>query len=408
MVGLNPQLLLPSDRNASGRELGAAELANLEQVIRSGHLNSTGGVFVDAFERGFAKQLGIEFAIACASGSAAVHAAIASLRLQPGDEIITTSITDMGAILPILYEGCVPVFADVDPATACVTAATIEARVTERTRAIIVTHLFGLPCEMGAIQALAGRYRLRVIEDAAQAILGEDHGRLVGTIGDLGCFSFQQSKHLTTGEGGMVVTRDPQLADRVRRFINKGWGYGDIEPDHRYHGLNFRLTELQAAVGLPQLERLPEIVARRRCRAEELHLALAGCRGLRLPAPARAEVRHSYWRYALIVDPAVVRGGVDAMAVSLCESGIGCAPHYIGRPAFACGVFRDGNDSTVVAAPYRGRGETVRPVDPGEYPGTCQALDRLLVLPWNECFTGEHVAAMAGGICAAAGAMRDA
>jgi perosamine synthetase len=150
-----PPLTLPSDHEASGRTLGDEEIALVSEAIRRGTLTSTRGTFVKTFERRFADRLGVKHAYACASGTAAVHVAVAAIDPEPGDEIVTSPITDMGALTPILYQGAIPVFADVDPATLNITAATIEPRLSGRTRAIVVTHLFGNPCEMGEIMALA-------------------------------------------------------------------------------------------------------------------------------------------------------------------------------------------------------------------------------------------------------------
>ncbi|MBT8248408.1 MAG: DegT/DnrJ/EryC1/StrS family aminotransferase, partial [Acidimicrobiia bacterium] len=287
---------LPSDQNASGRDLGTDELALLKSVIESGTLTSTKGETVKNLELEFAQMLGSPHAVACSSGSAAVHIAVAALDLEPGDEVITTPVTDMGALAPILFQGLIPVFADTDPATLNVTAETIAARITARTRAIIVTHLFGCPADMGPIMDLAARHGLPVIEDAAQAFLAESQGAMVGTVGAIGCFSFQQGKHMTSGEGGIVVTADPALARRMRLFVNKAWGYGDPAPDHYFLALNYRLTELQGAVALAQLRKLPSAVKRRRAMAERLTSRISGLDGLELPsAPDGGD--HSYWRY---------------------------------------------------------------------------------------------------------------
>ncbi|MGA0060608.1 MAG: DegT/DnrJ/EryC1/StrS family aminotransferase, partial [Planctomycetota bacterium] len=281
-------VVLPSDRDATGRDLGDRELELLAVAVRSGHLNSTGGTLVPRLAREFASRHGVPHAIACASGSAAVHAALGALGLRPGDEVVTTPLTDIGAVLPIAYEGATPVFADVDPVTLNVTADSLTAAITTRTRAVIVTHLFGQPCRMEPILALAQRHGFAVIEDAAQAFLATDGGRLCGTMGDLGCFSFQQGKHMTTGEGGIVVSSNKDLASGVQRFVDKGWGYGDPKPDHDRPGLNYRLTELQGAVGIAQLEKLDGCVQRRRASARALCEALADLEdlGVGLPIPA--------------------------------------------------------------------------------------------------------------------------
>src|SRR5437870_660073 len=185
-------MVLPSDQDSSGRDLGAEELELLEQVIRSGTLTSTKGSFTRTLEERFAATLGVKRAYACASGTAAVHVAVAAIDPEPGDEIVTTSITDMGALAPLLYQGVVPMFADVDPVTMNVTPESVEAVLSDRTRAIIATHLFGMPCDMAGIEAVARRRGIPVIEDCAQAFLARSGGRVVGSIGLVGCFSLQQ------------------------------------------------------------------------------------------------------------------------------------------------------------------------------------------------------------------------
>ncbi len=389
---------LPSDRDSSGRDLGNEELALLEEALRSGHLNSTGGTMVPRFERAFATKNRLPHAIACASGSAAVHTAIASLGLKSGDEVITTSITDMGAILPILYEGLIPVFADVDPLTANLTADSIEAKLSERSRAVIVTHLFGQACEMAPILALAKKHKLRVIEDCAQAFLATEGENLVGTFGDISIYSFQQGKHMTTGEGGIVVSADADLADAAFRFVNKGWGYGDANPDHDRPGLNYRMTELQAAVGIAQLEKLDGCVNRRRTAAEQLHEQLAGLPGITVPA-AREGSEHSYWRYALLVDSDVIPGGSDALGKRLSHCGVHNAPRYIRKPAFECAVFARALEYPVMSLAYEQSPRTApEQQDRDQLVGTYAALEQLLVLPWNEHYTTEHVQFIAESI----------
>jgi dTDP-4-amino-4,6-dideoxygalactose transaminase len=277
------QIQLPSDQNASGRTLGAEELENVAAALRSGTLTSTKGTFVKQFEEGFASILGSRHGHACSSGTAAIHTAIAAINPEPGDEIITTSITDMGALTPIIYQGAIPVFADVDPKTYNVTAKTIEARISEKTKAIIVTHLFGNPCDMRAIMELANARNLPVIEDCAQAFLTSYNDDYVGTLGTIGCFSLQQGKHITTGEGGVVVTDDEGLARRMFLFINKAWGYGDANADHYFIAPNYRMSELQGAVALAQLGKLEWVVDSRVRTADALTSELRGLPGVETP-----------------------------------------------------------------------------------------------------------------------------
>lgn len=384
------RIALPSDADASGRTLGIEEMGLLTDVISSGTLNSTKGTAVAAFERALAEVLGVKHVIACASGSAAVHCAIAALDPEPGDEIITTAITDMGALSPILYQGAIPVFADVDPLTCNVTAATVAARITPRTRAIVATHLFGNPCEIATLRELADRHKLMLIEDCAQSYLATAGGKMVGTWGDIACFSLQQGKHITTGEGGFVATNDDALARRVFLFVNKAWGYGDAQPDHYFLALNYRITELQGAVGLAQLKKLHRCVESRVATADELTAQLLDVPGITPPVIA-PDATHVYWKYIVMVDPAVVSGGSVALGAKLKERGIASAPRYIQKPAFQCAVIRDQVTFGKSGWPFTLADPSALDYAPARFPGTFQALEHVLVLPWNERYTDEHV-----------------
>ena len=271
-------------------------------------------------------------------------------------------------------------------------------RAASRTRAIIVTHLFGNPCDIVGIRRVAGS--IPIIEDCAQAYLATVQGRLVGTFGALGAFSLQQGKHLTTGEGGVVISNDAALARRARLFSDKAWGYGDPEPDHYFLALNYRMTDLQGAVARAQLGKLDGVVERRRRAAEALTERLCDLPGLTAQAPA-VDATHVYWRYPLTVDPTVVAGGADALGARLKACGIACAPRYIQKPAFACRVFSERATYGRSRCPYScrersGGGAVV--YDAADYPGTRQGLERVVVLPWNEFYTSAHVDFIAAAV----------
>lgn len=388
---------LPSDQDATGRNLGEEELALLRKAIDSGTLTSTKGEFVKALERRFAEMLGVEHAFACSSGTAAIHCAIAAIDPEPGDEIITTSITDMGALAPILYQGAIPVFADVDPHTYNVTAEAIARVISPRTCAIVVTHLFGNPADMEAIQRLAAEHDIPVIEDCAQAFLARFNSKYVGSIGTIGAFSLQQGKHITTGEGGIVVTNDAELARRIYLFINKAWGYGDPNPDHYFLALNYRMSELCGAVALAQLEKLEAAVERRRSLAERLDTALRDIDGIETPqVDPRAE--HVYWKYCIRVDDRIVPGGVTAVAAALRRREIFTVPRYIQKPAFTCEVIREQRTFGHSRWPFAlARPEAVD-YDQRRFAGTYEALEHVLVVPWNDRFSEDDVDYIADAI----------
>ncbi len=384
-------LQLPSDQDASGRTLGSEEIQALTEVIKTGTLTSTKGRFVRTFETEFAKTVGAKHAYACASGTAAVHLAIAAINPNPGDEIVTTPITDMGALTPILYQGAIPVFADVDDRTCNVTAATIEARLSDRTKAIVVTHLFGNPCEMDEIMELAAARNLPVIEDCAQSFLAAYGGRKVGTIGRIGCFSLQQGKHITTGEGGIVD-------DRRRRP-------GPAHVPVHQQGLGLRRREAGSLLPRAQLPH-ERAAGRRRPGAA----AQARWGGRAAPAhgrsPHRAAEGHSWHRGA--VGGARSRTTCTGSTPSWWTSGslravrrrsakalksydIASAPRYIQKPAFMCDVIRNQRTLGDSRWPFSlARPEAVD-YDRAKHAGTYRALDRILVLPWNEGYTEEHV-----------------
>jgi dTDP-4-amino-4,6-dideoxygalactose transaminase len=382
---------LPSDQDASGRELGDDEMVQLAAAIESGTLTSTKGEFVKRLEKNFAAYMGSTHVHACSHGTAALHTAIAAIDPEPGDEIITTSITDMGALTPIIYQSAIPVLADVDPLTYNLTAETIEAALSERTKAIMVTHLFGNPCRMAEIMELARGRGIPVIEDCAQSFGAEIDGRKVGTWGDIGCFSLQQGKHITTGEGGLVVSDDADLARRMFLFINKAWGYGDTKPDHYFLALNYRMNELTGAVAVAQLEKLADFVERRTRIAAALTAGLEDLPGICTPAIDH-NAKHTYWKYCLRVDGNKFAGGIDGLARGLREREIVCAPRYIQKPAFECQVLREQRTFGNSRFPFTlARPEAVD-YSREKFPGTYEALASVLVLPLNEKYTDQHVA----------------
>ncbi len=384
---------LPSDADHTGRNLGQEELDILKRVIDSGTLNCTKGTVVKEFENKFAQKYGVEFCRTTTSGTASIHTAVAAINPEPGDEIITTSITDMGALTPIIYQTAIPIFADVDPLTYNVTPETIAPKITRRTKAIIVTHLFGNPCDMDPIMALARQHCLPVIEDTCQAYLSEYKGKLVGTIGDIGCFSLQQGKHMTTGEGGIVISNNGKYTRRMWLFVDKAWGYGDPKPDHYFLAPNYRMTELQGAVALAQLDKLEDVVQNRIKTAQMLTNLISDVPGVTLPKITPGG-KHVYWKYPLRIDEEIIKGGVDRFASELKEKGIFSAPRYIQKPAFMCQIFREGHTFGNSHFPFEGECRKDDPpvvYNPKDFAGTYDALSHVVVLPWNEFYKEEHV-----------------
>jgi len=377
--------------------LGPEEIQLLTEVIHSGTLTSTKGKFVKELESNWSELLEVKFAHACSHGTAAIHCAVTAVDPNPGDEIIVSPITDMGALTPVLYQGAIPVFSDVDPDTCNMTPEAIARVITDRTKAVIVTHLFGNPCDMTAIMALCKPRGIVVIEDCAQSFLSRHQSQNVGTIGDIGAFSFQQGKHITTGEGGIVVTNNPEFARRMFLFINKAWGYGDAQPDHYFLALNYRMTELQGAVLVAQLDKLNDSVDQRITLADELSALVKGTPGIRTPKVEVCDV-HTYWKYCLNVDSSVISGGPVALGAALKQRGIFSAPRYIQKPAFECEIFREQRTFGTSRWPFTLAQPAAVDYRRERFPGTYAGLDSILVLPWNERYTRDHVQYIATSI----------
>lgn len=388
-----PRGSLPTTNDAAGRTLGAEEEAAVLRVMRSGMLSGVWGTEVKALEREFAEMMGADHAVSCSSGTAALHLAVAAVDPAPGDEIIVPPISDMGSVLPIIAPNAVPVFADLDPATGCLDPEAVRRRITPRTRAILVVHLFGAAARLTELRALADEAGILLIEDCAQAYLSREDpaAPMVGTVGELGCFSLQQSKHITTGDGGLVLTDDPGLARAMRLFADKAWPRDTGERTYLSFALNYRMPELSGAVARAQLHKLQGVVERRRRSAERVSARIGALSGVSVP-PAGTE--HAYWYYPLLLE-GLDRDGARRFATALSAEGVSCIAGYIARPLYTEPVLRS-------PSAYGGSGFPLRGTI--EYPdGTCPQAEalidhRLLVIPWNENFTDEQVEATAVAI----------
>ena len=311
------------------------EMANVSECMRTGWISSA-GEFIDEFEQRWAGYCGREFGVAVSNGTAALQLAVATLDLQPGDEVILPTFTIMSCAQAVLYNGGVPVLVDSDPHTGCMDVSRIEERITSRTRAIMPVHIYGHPVDMDTVIALADEYGLAIVEDAAEAHGAEyltDRGKPTATwqrcggMGTLSTFSFYANKLITTGEGGMVLTDDAVVAERLRSMRNICFGPRD-RYRHESLGHNFRLTNLQAAIGVGQIERIDAIVAKKRWIAEQYEARLATCSMLQLPTE-QVWAHSVYWMYAVVLSDAT---GMDAAAFAdaLKARGVDTRPFFLG------------------------------------------------------------------------------
>jgi len=258
----------------------------------------TMGYYVKEFEAAFAAYIGVKHAISVSNGTAALHLALLAAGIGAGDEVITPATTFIATANAVTYCGAKAVIADVDPDTWCINPREVEKAITKRTRAILPVHLYGSPCDMGALMVLAINYGLKVIEDAAEAIGAELTGNRVGSMGDLGCFSFYGNKTITTGEGGMITTDDDALAQKIRLLRGQGQVPG-LRYVHDRVGYNYRMTDLQAAVGLAQLEQIDDILTRRRAVIEAYREACDETHWVSQQAPLYSV--HGAWAFALLL-----------------------------------------------------------------------------------------------------------
>jgi len=322
--------------------LGDQELANVLECVRTGWISSA-GKFIDEFEQKWAAFCGRRYGVAVSNGTAALEVAVGCLGIEPGDEVIMPTFTIISCASAVVSHGGVPVLVDSDPSTWCMDVTQIESKITARTRAIMPVHIYGHPVDMDPVLALAEKHGLAVIEDAAE-VHGAEYlagrtgpdavWRRCGSFGTASCFSFYANKLITTGEGGMVLTDDPAVAERARSLRNLCF-QRHRRFLHENLGSNFRLTNLQAAIGVAQVDRIEEIVARKRWMGCMYNRHLKGIPALQLPIEM-PWARNVYWMYGMVVAEST---GLDACEVAkrLAERGVETRPFFLGmheQPAF--------------------------------------------------------------------------
>jgi perosamine synthetase len=305
------------------------------ECLRTGWVSSAGR-FIEEFERGWASYCGMKYGIAVSNGTTALQVAARGIGLSPGDEVIMPTFTIISCALAVIECGAVPVLVDSDPRTWCMDVRQIEAKISPRTKAIMPVHIYGHPVDMDPILELARKHNLHVIEDAAEAhgaeyLSGREGQSPVwkrcGGMGDVSCFSFYANKLITTGEGGMVLTNDAEIAQRARSLRNLCF-----LPERRFYhtelGYNYRLTNIQAAMGLAQLERFEEILAKKRWIGGQYTERLSGLSMLQLPVE-ESWARQVYWMYGLVLDESA---GMDAVEFArlLQEHGVETRPFFLG------------------------------------------------------------------------------
>ncbi len=294
----------------SGPYLGEREEELVLEVLRSGRLSL--GAIVDRFEELLAERIGAPYTAAVSSGTTGLHLLCIAAGIGPGDEVITSPYSFAASANCFLYEGGIPVFADIDPRTLNLDPAAVEAAVTERTKAIVAVDIYGYPCELDELQAIADRHGLALIDDACEALGAEYRGTKVGSQGTSSVFAFYPNKQITTGEGGVVTTSSEEEWHLIRSLRNQGRPEPGGWLEHVRLGYNYRLSDIACALGIGQLERLDEILALRADAAGRYTALLQGVRGLELPCDDDADHRRSWFVYVVLLPDSAARERVIA------------------------------------------------------------------------------------------------
>ena len=345
------------------------EKRNVLECLESSWISSKGR-FISEFETRFAAAIGVRHAAAVSNGTVAMHLAMLALEIGPGDEVIVPTFTYIASVNPVLYVGATPVFVDSEPEAWQIDPAKVEAAITPRTRAIVVAHLYGHPADMHRLQAIARRHGVHLIEDCAEALGARIGGVHTGSWADISAFSFFGNKTITTGEGGMVATSDPALDDRVRRLKGQGLA-ANRTYWHDLVGHNFRMTNICAAIGCAQLERLDRILAEKRRVADGYRRAFAGG-PVRFHDSISEEMEHGFWMCSILVPRASQR---DPLMAALAARGIETRPGFY----------------PVHTMPMYTR-------FPGRFPVAEDLAARVINLPSWPMLTDDQVAAVAGRV----------
>jgi perosamine synthetase len=299
-------------------DIGDGEIESVMAALKRGEISGSFGTAIPEFERSFAAYVGCKHGVAMSSGTTALHAAVAALGIGPGDEVLVSAMTNIATALAVAHNGAVPVPVDSEDVTWNLDLDLVEKLITPRTRAIIPVHIYGHPVDMDRLMAIAGKHGLAVIEDCAESHGATVRGRMTGSFGKMGCFSFYANKIITTGEGGMVTTNDDAVAERLRLLRNLAF----TQPRFRHEilGYNFRMTGLQAAMGAAQVKRIESIVEGKRRMAATYDQALARLDWLQRPAELDW-ARNVYWMYSVVLRPGAGFGRADLLRL-LHERGV--------------------------------------------------------------------------------------
>lgn len=382
----------------TGKRFGLEEAKELLEALEQNTLFYHFGKKVKTFLNDFNDMYEVKYSVAASSGTAAIHIALGAAGVTVGDEVITSPITDQGTLVGILYQNAIPVFADLDPHTYNLDPASVEARITERTKAIVVVHLAGNPADMDALTAIARKHNLKVIEDCAQSYLTRYKGRLAGTIGDYGCFSTNDFKHISTGDGGMVTVNSGDEADfrTAHAFADKNYERfgGTVSRDLHYLAPNYRMTELQGAVGIAQLKKLPSICKTRTAYGDRITAGITGLQGI-TPHKVESGNTCTYWFYMLRLDESKLTCSREQFSKALAAEGISNQAGYIPDVVYMQPLFQNRQAYRESHFPFDLTGITY---ERGLCPHAESILQTAIRIPVNEFYTEQDIEDIISGI----------
>lgn len=357
----------------TGKRFGEEEIKHLKEALEQNTLFYWHGNKVKELNKKFADMYGVKYCVATSSGTASIHVALGTVGVTAGDEVITSPITDMGSVIGILYQNAIPVFADLDPHTYNLDAKSIEEKITAKTKAILVVHLAGNPADMDAIMAVAKKHNVAVVEDCAQSYMTYYKGKLAGTIGDIGCFSLNDFKHISAGDGGMVLLNDETMYRKALRFADKNYDRLSTDPAAtrkiEYIAPNYRMNELTGAVGVAQLDKLKSICDRRNAYGERLSAGIKDLPGIYIPE-IKDGCKSSYWFYMLRVDEKEAGVSRDEFSKALAAEGVPNQPGYIPTCVYEYDLFKNKNAYPGTQYPFRD--------DTNYFKGMCPTAEEIL------------------------------
>src|SRR5271157_257169 len=384
----------------TGKRFGDEERQQVIEALDSDVLFYVFGTKVHEMEDKLKAMYGMKYCNGCSSGTAAVHIAVGTLQIPPGSEVITSSVTDMGTLTGVLYQGLIPRFADIDPETYEMSPENVRKLVNNKTGAIIVVHHAGMPAEIDEMLEIAVDKGLPIVEDCAQAWYTSYKGRLVGTFGDISAFSLNHFKLITCGSGGAVITNNEELEDIAKLFVDKCYFRDGRKRNPYFLAPNYQMTELQGAVAVAQLGKVARIVRRRGELGSRLIAGLRQVHGI-LPQAVPEGAEHSFFLTVVRVDPAVIRATVTEFCKALDAEGIPCEPNKItgGMPIYLYDVFQNQSAFPKSRLPFVSRDLGSRVSYPrGLCPAAEEAFEHTFNMNVTEFYTESDVDDMVKGV----------